>query len=339
MIKLGANNRGGDMIKNNILSYSYEALEKELTELGFKKFNTKQIFEWLHKKIIRKFDEMTNISLTQRELIKEHFYIPYLELKGTKTIKTKEEYYFELEDGKIITTIVEKYGEKVILHLASQTATPEECSLFGVGATEENMRNLDVSEILNQIYTLYRRLKNKGQDVNTINFSSNGEPLLNLNTILAALDILTDENCLNISKRKIIITTAGIIGGLEKLMEIKLPLELHIKLHSVFNEKRDLILPINKSYPLEDLHTTLTGYQRSNKRRITFNYVMIKDLNVTHDDLEILGNFIHDFDHTLNLIPFKGIEGLEYEQPHIKKIERVFSYFKNDRNTNVFLKD
>ena len=325
------------MIKKNILSYSYEELEKELIELGFKKFNAKQIFEWLHKKIIRKFDEMTNISLKQRELINENYYIPYLEIKSQNTVGSSTVYTFELEDESLIETIVEKNGDKIILHLSSQTGNPTACSLFGRGS--ESLRNLDVSEILNQVYTLYRRLKNKGEEINNINFSAFGEPLFNFDNVINAIQILSNENYLNISKRKFILTTGGIIEPIDKLMEIKLPLELHIKLHSVIDIKRDDILPINKSYPLADLHATLSAYQKSNKRRISFDYVLIKDLNTTQEDIEALGNFVHDFDHTLNIMPFKSIEGLEFEAPHFKKIERLYNYFKNDRNTNVFLKD
>ena len=325
------------MIKKNILSYSYEELEKELIELGFKKFNAKQIFEWLHKKIIRKFDEMTNISLKQRELINENYFIPYLEIKSQNTVGSSTVYTFELEDESLIETIVEKNGDKIILHLSSQTGNPVACSIFGRGS--ESLRNLDVSEILNQVYTLYRRLKNKGEDINNINFSALGEPFFNFDNVIHAIQILSNENYLNISKRKFILTTGGIIEGIDKLMEIKLPLELHIKLHSVMDTKRDDILSINKSYPLADLHTTLSAYQKSNKRRITFDYMLIKDLNTTQEDMETLGNFIHDFDHTLNIMSFKTIEGLEYEPPHFKKIERLYNYLKNDRNTYVFLKD
>lgn len=325
------------MNKKNILSYSYEDLEKELLTLGFKKFNAKQIFEWLHKKIIRKFDEMTNISLKQRDLIKEIFYIPYLELKSQRTEGSKDIYSFELEDGTIVETALEKNGDKIIMHLSSQTATPNSVVLFG---TEENdVKSLNVDEILNQVYTLYRRLRNKGEEINNINFSRFGEPFFNLDNVLSAIEILSNETGLNISKRKFILTTAGVVDGIDRLMQTKMPLELHIKLHSINNEKRDILLPINKSYPIEDLHTTLSAYQRANKRRITFEYVLIKDFNSMGEELEALGNFIHDFDHTLILTPFKGIEGLEYEKPHFKKIERIFNYFKNERNTNVFLKD
>lgn len=325
------------MNKKNILSYSYENLEKELLELGFKKFNAKQVFEWLHKKIIRKFDEMTNLSLKQRELMKEIFYIPYLELKSQRTEKNMDIYCFELEDGIIIETGLEKNGEKIIMHLSSQSQNPEATTLFGTSHAE--VRNLSVDEILNQVYTLYRRLRNKGEEINNINFSRFGEPFFNTANVIEAIEILSNEACLNISKRKFILTTTGIIEGIDKLMEIKLQLELHIKLHAVINEKRDVILPINKSYPVEDLHTTLSAYQRANKRRLTFDYTLIKDFNSTGEDLEALGNFIHDFDHNLIVYPFKPMEGFEYEAPHFKKIERIYNYFKNDRNTNIFLKD
>ncbi len=325
------------MNKKNILSYNYEDLEKDLLELGFKKFNAKQIFEWLHKKIVRKFDDMTNISLVQRDLLKETFYIPFLELKEQLTHGNKETYIFELEDLSKITAVAENKDDKVILHIASQTSTPKACSLLEV--SNESYRNLDVSEILNQVYTLHRRLKNRNLEINNVNFSTEGEPLFNFDNLLNAVEILTNENLFGLSKRKITVTTCGVIEPIDKLMQMKLPLELHIKLHAITEDKRSTLLSINKSYTLEDLHTTLSAYQKSNKRRITFEYVLIKDFNCTQEDLEILGNFIHDFDHNLVLKPFKSIEGFDYEAPHVKKIERIFNYFKNERNVNVFLEN
>lgn len=214
---------------------------------------------------------------------------------------------------------------------------PVKCAFCATGQ-DGFVRNLDVNEIINQVYTVERRLVKQGSNINNIVFMGMGEPLLNLSNVLKALDILSNENGINISKRKITISTSGIVPNIEKILLEKLPIELAISLHSAINAKRDMIIPVNRSYPLEDLYAILQEYQRQTKRRISFEYIMINEFNVSDVDANALADFVHEFDHVVNLIPYNPVAGTEFERPSEKKIEKFFTFLKDVRKVNVTLR-
>lgn len=325
--------------KFNLLNADLNQLEEFIVGLGMKKFNAKQIFNWLHSKIERKIDNMTNLSLKNRELLKEKAYIPFFETLDHKVSKLDgtEKYLFELEDKKTIETVLLKHKARNTLCVSTQVGCPVRCEFCATGI-DGFERNLESFEIINQVYTIYRRLLKKGEKINNIVFMGMGEPLLNIENLIKSIYTLINPDGLDFAKRKITVSTSGIIPGIERLMEEKLDIELAISLHSVFNDKRDEIVPINKKYPLEDLAITLQQYQKMTKRRISFEYILIRNFNVTKSDMEFLANFMHEFDHILNLIPYNEVEGKDYERPHDAKIEKFFTYLREDRSVNVTLR-
>ncbi|WP_300361396.1 23S rRNA (adenine(2503)-C(2))-methyltransferase RlmN [Fusobacterium sp.] len=317
--------------------------EAELTEfilsLGMKKFYGKQIYNWLHSKLVRNIHDMTNISLKDRNTLDETSYIPLLNIVNHQTSKIDgtEKFLFKLEDGNTIETVLLKHKDRNTVCVSTQVGCPVKCKFCATGASGYE-RNLTVHEILNQIYTIERRLRNKEQNVNNIVFMGMGEPFFNVDNLIKAIKILSDEKGLNISRRKITVSTSGVITGIERLLEEKMQVELAISLHAVFNEKRDELMPINKRYPLEDLFTVLQEYQKVSNRRITFEYILIKDFNVSQSDADMLADFVHEFDHALNLIPYNPVVENDFERPSEKKIERFYNYLKNDRKVNVIIR-
>ena len=331
--------------KINILNLSQEELTDFLVSLGLKKFYGKEVFIWLHKKIVRNFDDMTNISLKDREILKENAYISLFNLlkyQVSKIDKT-EKFLFSLEDGGTIETVLLRHKDsknkeiRNTLCVSSQVGCPVKCSFCATGQSGY-MRNLNVSEILNQVYTVERRLKNKGENLNNLVFMGMGEPLLNIDNLSKALSIISNENGVNISKRKITISTSGIVPGIEKILLEKIPIELAVSLHSAINEKRDQIIPINKNFPLEDLSAVLVEYQKQTKRRLTFEYILIDNFNISEVDANALADFAHQFDHIINLIPYNEVDGVEHKRPSVKKIEIFYNYLKNVRKLNVTLR-
>ena len=326
--------------KINLLNLNQQELEELVISLGMKKFYGKQIFNWLHKKIVRDLNEITNLSLKDRELLAEKAYIPFLNLlkQQVSKIDKTEKFLFKLEDGNTIETVLLRHKDKRnTLCISSQVGCPVKCAFCATGQ-DGFVRNLDVNEIINQVYTVERRLIKQGSNINNIVFMGMGEPLLNLSNVLKALDILSNENGINISKRKITISTSGIVPNIEKILLEKLPIELAISLHSAINAKRDTIIPINRSYPLEDLYAILQEYQRQTKRRISFEYIMINDFNVSDIDANVLADFVHEFDHVVNLIPYNPVAGTEFERPSEKKIDKFFTFLKDVRKVNVTLR-
>lgn len=326
--------------KINLLNLNQQELEELVISLGMKKFYGKQIFNWLHKKIVRDLNEITNLSLKDRELLAEKAYIPFLNLlkQQVSKIDKTEKFLFKLEDGNTIETVLLRHKDKRnTLCISSQVGCPVKCAFCATGQ-DGFVRNLDVNEIINQVYTVERRLVKQGSNISNIVFMGMGEPLLNLSNVLKALDILSNENGINISKRKITISTSGIVPNIEKILLEKLPVELAISLHSAINAKRDTIIPVNRSYPLEDLYAILQEYQRQTKRRISFEYIMINDFNVSDIDANALADFVHEFDHVVNLIPYNPVAGTEFERPSEKKIDKFFTFLKDVRKVNVTLR-
>lgn len=326
--------------KINLLNLNQQELEELVISLGMKKFYGKQILNWLHQKIVRDINEITNLSLKDRELLAEKTYIPFLNLlkQQISKIDKTEKFLFKLEDGNTIETVLLRHKDKRnTLCISSQVGCPVKCAFCATGQ-DGFVRNLDVNEIINQVYTVERRLVKQGSNINNIVFMGMGEPLLNLSNVLKALDILSNENGINISKRKITISTSGIVPNIEKILLEKLPIELAISLHSAINAKRDMIIPVNRSYPLEDLYAILQEYQRQTKRRISFEYIMINEFNVSDVDANALADFVHEFDHVVNLIPYNPVAGTEFERPSEKKIEKFFTFLKDVRKVNVTLR-
>ncbi|MGL4403382.1 MAG: 23S rRNA (adenine(2503)-C(2))-methyltransferase RlmN [Fusobacteriaceae bacterium] len=325
--------------KINLLNLTKNELEKFVVENGMKKFYAKQIYQWLHQKMARDINEMTNISLKDREKLSETSYIPLLNLvkyQESKIDRT-EKFLFQLEDGNSIETVLIKSKDRNTLCISSQVGCAVNCD-FCATAINGFARNLNLSEILNQVYTVERRLLKKGEHLTNIVYMGMGEPLLNLENLIKSLETFSDESGINISKRKITVSTAGIVPAIEKLLERKVHIELAISLHSAMNEKRDLIMPINKAYPLEDLHTILKEYQRQTKRRITFEYILLNNVNASDADANALADFVHDFDHIVNIIPYNPVEGKPYERPLDKKIEKFVSVLEDIRKVNVFVR-
>ena len=159
-----------------------------------------------------------------------------------------------------------------------------------------------------------------------------------IKAVLAAVDALSSENGMNISKRRITISTSGIIPGIERILRERIPVELAVSLHSVFDNVRSEMIPINKSYPLKDLMDVLTEYQMVTKRRISFEYVLINEFNSSTKDAEALADFVINFDHVINLIPYNPVEGSGLTRPHPEKIKRFYSYLKDQRKLNVTIR-
>ena len=326
--------------KINLLNLTETELTTLIESFGLKKFYGKQIFIWLHKKIVRSINDMTNISLKDRAILMEKTYIPFLNLMKHQVSKidSTEKFLFKLEDGHTIETVLLKHKDRNTLCVSSQVGCAVKCRFCATGISGFQ-RNLNLSEILNQFYTIERRLQKQGKQINNIVFMGMGEPLLNLENVLKAIEIFSSENGVNLSKRRITISTSGIIPGIERILEKKLPVELALSLHSTSDEKRSQIIPINTKYPLQDLFPVLQEYQRQTKRRISFEYILINNFNISDNDLAYLADFVHNFDHILNLIPYNPVMENDLERPSQRKIDKIYQYLKEIRKVNVTIRE
>lgn len=314
------------------LNLSQEDIKKFLEDNAFKSFNLKQINDWIYQKNVKSFDDMTNLSFDLRKKLNENFKLFSLNLK--KVFKSKDnetiKYLFELEDGYFIESVLILSDKRVTLCLSTQVGCPIGCK-FCASGKNGFFRNLNLSEILEQILLVGIEF---GQKVNHIVFMGMGEPLLNYKVLIESIKIITCEDFFNISSRRVTISTVGIIENIKKLSKENLKVNLAISLHASDDEIRNKIIPYSKKYKIQDLINAALEYFEATKRDISFEYILIDNVNDSIEDAKKLFLLLKNFQCFINLIPYNPIG----ESPYKKSSqENIFNFKKYllSKNINV----
>lgn len=286
------------MIK--IDNLSFEELEEQIIKLGEPKYKSKQLFDWIHNKTIEEFNEMTNISKGTRERLIEYFEFTNasVELKLESNIDSTKKYVIMFEDGNVCETVYLKYKYGNTACISSQVGCKMGCS-FCASTKNGYVRNLTAAEMLKQIYIIQKDIKDK---ISNVVIMGSGEPLDNYENVVDFIKIINDERGQNISMRKITLSTCGIIPRIYNLADENLPITLAISLHSATQEKREEIMPIAKKYKLSELMQSCDYYLNKTGRRLTFEYIMIKDFNDSMMDAKLLSQLLNNKLCNVNLI-------------------------------------
>ena len=332
-----SNNITNDKI--DILSLNLEKLQEVFVITGLKKFNAVQVFDWLHNKLIFDFDRFTNISKNDREILKKRFYLPKLEYRTHQISddKNTEKFLFELKDKRLIESVLISHKNRHTLCVSSQIGCLLGCD-FCATAMMNYERNLDISEILLQFYYVQNYLSKRGEKLGNVVFMGMGEPFLNYDNVMETIRILNSDKGQNFSKRNFTISTSGIVPIINKFTEDENQVNLAVSLHSVRDELRSEIMPINKNYGIKELKNSLINYQKKTKNRITFEYILIDNFNCETRDAFELANFLHSFSCLVNLIPYNPVMGKPYSTP-TKKKQREFYTLLKEKNVNVTLRE
>ena len=325
--------------KIDILSLDLENLQNAFTNLGLKKYNANQVYEWLHKKMEFEFDNFSNLSKINRELLKKHFYLSKLEYKEHQISveDNTEKFLFELHDKRLIETVLIGHKNRYTICISSQIGCLLKCD-FCATALMNYERNLEVSEILLQYYFIEKYLKEKNETLSNVVFMGMGEPFLNYENVIKSINMLNSSLGLNISKRNFTISTSGIVPAINKFMKDEPQVNLAVSLHSVKDSIRSKIMPINNKYPLMELKNALIDYQRETKNRITFEYILIDELNCSKKDAFDLISFLRSFSSLINLIPYNPVIGKDYKAPQKKKQKDFYNILK-EKNISVTLRE
>jgi 23S rRNA (adenine2503-C2)-methyltransferase len=317
----------------DIVGVSKEHLVHLSTSLGEKQFRAKQIWSWLYRYGALSFDSMTDLSKESRELFKNHFTI------GRPKIKTMQQsqdgtikWLLEFADGNEAETVFIPDGDRKTICVSSQVGCVLTCTFCHTG-TQKLVRNLTQDEIVKQIMIVYDHFDvwsevSDDQKAFNIVYMGMGEPLYNYDNIVVATKILMDSEGLAISRRKITLSTSGVVP---KILECAkdLKVNLALSLHAVSDELRDQIVPLNKKYPLSEVIKVCAVYQKiSNSRRVTFEYVMLRGINDSFEDAKKLIKLLHGIPCIVNLIPFNPWKGTIYEcsdDDHINKFSSILT--------------
>ena len=294
------------MEQMDIKSLTKEELICEIEKLGEKKFRATQMYEWMHKKLVRSFDEMTNLSKDFREKCKENFSFVSLnpvQVQESAYDGTKK-YLFELYDGNVVESVFMRYKHGNSVCISSQVGCRMGCR-FCASTLDGLERNLSASEMLDQIYAMERLT---GERVSNVVVMGTGEPMDNYENLLRFLRLLTNEDGLHISMRNITVSTCGIVPNMRKLADEKLQITLALSLHATTDEKRKKLMPIANRYSIAELMDACQYYFSQTGRRITFEYSMVAGVNDTNEDLEELIALAKPLNCHINLIPVNPIK-------------------------------
>ncbi len=296
--------------KIDIRSLTLEELNIQLINLGEKAFRVKQIYQWLHVKLIDDFDEMTNLSKDLREKLKDLYIIRKVKAVDQRTSINGEttKFLFELYDNRVIESVLMKYKHGNSVCISSQVGCRMGCRFCAstLGGLE---RNLSASEMLGQIYQIQ---KLSGERVSNVVVMGTGEPMDNFDNLVRFIELLTNEEGLHISQRNITVSTCGIVERIRELADLKLQITLAISLHAPNDETRKELMPVANKYSIDDILSSCEYYFAKTGRRITFEYSLVKGVNDTRKHAMELVHLLKGLNCHVNLIPVNPIKERDY---------------------------
>src|SRR5213075_811692 len=316
--------------KPSIQSLLLEEIAAYLAAQNQRSYRAKQIADWIYQKRVNSFDEMTDLPHDLRHRLAEDFAVGGVEtvrILGSDDITRK--FLFRLRDGNLIESVLipaspALYGERSdrrTICVSTQVGCAYGCK-FCASGLDGFSRNLTANEIVDQLIAVERAA---GEKIDNVVFMGMGEPLANLENMLRAIRIINAEWGLGIGARHITISTSGLAPQIRELAEEPLQIRLAVSLHGATDEVRNRIMPINRRYDLETLLSACAYYKARKKQRLSFEYILIADVNDSDDQARLLSRHAHRLSAKVNLIPYNSVSGLPWTRPSEKRQEKFLS--------------
>ena len=318
----------------SIYNYSEEMLKEYLINLGLKPFRSKQIIEWLYRKKVKSFDEMTNISKDFIEKLKEDFYIDLLNyFVNQKSSDGTQKFLFELSDGNLIESVLMNNDYGYSICVTSEVGCNMGC-VFCASGMKKKLRNLETSEMVKQILTVEEIA---GIKISHIVVMGIGEPFDNYENVLNFFRIVNNPLGLEIGARHITVSTCGLVDKIKEFAEFPLQVNLALSLHAPTQEIRQEIMPIARAYSLDKVIDAIKYYIEKTNRRVTLEYILLRDLNDTKECANKLADLIHGLNVYVNLIPYNEVKEKPYKRSEKSRMVEFFDILKK-RHINVQLR-
>lgn len=317
----------------NIYDLTYEEMEEYFLNIGSKKFHAMQLFTWLYEKRVESYSEVTNIKKELLDNISMDYSIDRLKIVSVEEDVDVSKYLFELYDGEHIEAVLMRhdYGNSVCI--SSQVGCNMGCK-FCESGRRKKIRNLETYEMVLQILMIEKLL---GERVSHVVVMGIGEPFDNYDNLCRFLKIINHPKGMAIGARHITVSTCGVVPKVLEFSEFPLQINLAVSLHAPNNEIRDKIMPINKAYPLEKLIPALKTYLERTNRRITFEYILLKDINDSTKCAEELSKLVKGINCYINLIPYNETENIGFKRTNTIQIMRFYDILKKN-NVNVTIR-
>ena len=312
---------------SNIYNYDYEKLEEKLISLGEKKFRAKQIWEWLYKHKVKTFAEMSNLNKDLIQKLNANFKIDYIKMKRKQESDLTNKYLFELIDGNFIEAVLMKHDYGLSICVSSEVGCNMGCAFCESGRLKK-VRNLETYEIVEQILLIEEDLNER---IDSVVIMGIGEPFDNYDNIISFIKIINDPFGLAIGARHITVSTCGLIPKIKEFSSLDLQVNLAISLHAPNNDLRSKIMPVNKAYPLDDLIKVLKEYINKTNRRVTIEYVMLKEVNDSVENALELAHLLKDMNVYVNLIPYNETSHIEFKKSAKSQILKFYDTLKKNK--------
>ena len=297
--------------KTDIKSMNLEELKSYMESIGEKPFRAKQLYQWMHEKQAASFDEMTNLSKSLQEKLKNECCFVSLKQEAVQISKIDgtRKYLFALDDGNVIESVLMRYKHGTSVCISSQVGCRMGCK-FCASTLAGKVRDLTPSEMLDQV--LFTQL-DSGREISNIVLMGIGEPMDNRKNVLRFLELINHPDGMNIGMRHISLSTCGVVPGIDALAEDNLQLTLSVSLHAPDSATRSRIMPVNNAYDVEELFAACHRYFKKTGRRISFEYAMIDGVNDHDWQADLLAEKIHGMPGHVNLIPLNDVVESEFK--------------------------
>ena len=311
----------------NIYSMTLKDLETYFINIGEKKFKAIQVYDWLYKKRVKSFDEMTNIKKTVIDKLKENFKIEKLKILKVQNGKDVHKYLFELSDGNKIEAVLMNHDYGNSLCVSTQVGCNMGCAFCESGRLRK-VRNLEVHEMVSQILVIEEIQKNR---ISHVVLMGIGEPFDNYDNVMKFIDIINSDYGIAIGARHITVSTCGIVPKIEEFTREKRQVNLAISLHAPNDTIRNKIMKINKVYPLKEVMRAVKDYLKVNNRKVTFEYIMLKGVNDSDECALELSKLLKGMTAYVNLIPYNETSHIEFKKTDKDKIMHFYDILKKNK--------
>ena len=311
----------------SIFNVKKEDLEKYFIENGEKKFKATQIFEWIYRKNVRDFSLMTNLKKETISYLKEDYFFEDIKLVTKQEDELVKKYLFELSDGHRIESVLMEHDYGLSICISSQIGCNMGCKFCQSGRLKK-IRNLTASEMLLQVLKVEESINKR---ISHVVIMGIGEPFDNYQNLMNFIRIINDPYGMAIGQRHITVSTSGLVNKIYDFANEETGVNLAISLHAPTNELRDKIMPINNAYKIEEIIKAVKYYISKTNRRVTFEYILLKNINDNETDALNLCKLLKGINCYVNLIPYNETENIEFKRSNSSQITKFYDILKKNR--------
>ena len=317
----------------SIYSITRKKLEDYFISNNDKKFRATQIFEWIYRKSIKSFDEITNVNKDSINKLKEDFEFNKLKIIKVQEDKDVKKYLFELSDGNKIESVVMYHDYGISICISSQIGCNMGCAFCESGRLKK-VRNLTVDEMVLQVLQTQENIKER---ISHIVIMGIGEPFDNYDNVIDFINVVNDPYSLAIGARHITVSTSGIVPKIYEFAKDESQVNLAISLHAPNNEIRNKIMKINRAYNIEEIIKAAKDYVKQTNRRVTFEYIMLQNVNDSNECAKELAKLLKGINCYVNLIPYNETNNIEFKRSTTSNINSFYDILKKE-NINVTIR-